>query len=188
MYHPGQGKVGQQGLTCCVFSSWAKFSPPPPPLPPSPLCGFGQLVQSVGDNPPSQSPLMGGGTAPPHLPHCWCRSSQSGKSEFISTTIHACSVSALPLSSSFFSPSVFFQYDVDFPKRYQAFRDELIGDIYRMVTRLVVHIGPLFIPTSCDDLFLQLPRMTAGLCYDDLTFWSRCSSPKPRWTLTWWHN
>ena len=73
IYNSGKNlKKGWQGLTTSGFSSWAKFSPLHP--------------TAASDNwfkawvtIPSQSPLMAGGTAPPHLP-CWWRSSQRAKS------------------------------------------------------------------------------------------------------------
>ena len=117
--------------------------PPPPTLPPPPLCGFGQLVQSVGDNPPHNPPLMAGGTAPPHLRRrCWCRSSQSAKSELISTTIHACTVSSLPLSSSLFQ--LFCSLILMIPKDIKHFE---------RMTQSIAEYGRRFI-RSYDDLFL----------------------------------
>ena len=100
IYNSGKNlKKGWQGLTTSGFSSWAKFSPLHP--------------TAASDNwfkawvtIPSQSPLMAGGTAPPHLP-CWWRSSQRAKSETISTNIHAYSVSFLTFQAFFFIIRVF---------------------------------------------------------------------------------
>ena len=98
IYNSGKNlKKGWQGLTTSGFSSWAKFSPLHP--------------TAASDNwfkawvtIPSQSSLMAGGTAPPHLP-CWWRSSQRAKS--ISTNIHAYSVSSLTFQAFFFIIRVF---------------------------------------------------------------------------------
>ena len=97
IYNSGKNlKKGWQGLTTSGFSSWAKFSPPPP------LCGFGQLVQSVGDN-PLTIPLNGWRhrPTPPALLVAFKSKSK------ISTNIHAYPVSSLTFQAFFFIIRVF---------------------------------------------------------------------------------
>ena len=113
IYNSGESlKKGWQGLTTSGFSSWAKF----PPLHPTAASDnwFKAWVTI-----PSQSPLMAGGTAPPHLP-CWWRSSQRAKSEPISTNIHAFSVSSLTFQAFFLHHPCFLHFCVDDPRIWQV--------------------------------------------------------------------